>query len=218
MSASEVIAFAVLSYLFGSVSWSILLGRLIKGVDIRTTGSGNAGTTNTLRLLGVKAAVAVFILDFLKGMLPVLVAKLVSEDARLQVVAGLAAIAGHDWPVYHGFRGGRGVATSMGATVGMMPLLGPLMPFIGGVILIPTRYVSLMSILGSVVTMLLVLALAATNRVPDAYAVFAVAAASLIVWQHRSNITRLRAGTEPKLGQGGERRKSDRAHRLSGRP
>ena len=201
MSASEVIAFAVLSYLFGSVSWSILLGRLIKGVDIRTTGSGNAGATNTLRLLGVKAAVAVFILDFLKGMLPVLVAKLVSEDARLQVVAGLAAIAGHDWPVYHGFRGGRGVATSMGATVGMMPLLGPLMPFIGGVILIPTRYVSLMSILGSVVTMLLVLALAATNRVPDAYAVFALIAATVIVWQHRGNITRLRSGTEPKLGQ-----------------
>jgi glycerol-3-phosphate acyltransferase PlsY len=131
----------------------------------------------------------------------VLIAKLVSEDARLQVVAGLAAIAGHDWPIYHGLRGGRGVATSMGATVGMMPLLGPLMPFIGGVILIPTRYVSLMSILGSVVTMLIVIALAATNRVPDAYAVFAVIAATLIVWQHRGNITRLRSGTEPRLGE-----------------
>jgi glycerol-3-phosphate acyltransferase PlsY len=216
MSASEVIAFAVLSYLFGSISWSILLARVVKGVDIRTTGSGNAGTTNTLRLLGVKAAVAVFVLDLLKGMLPVLVAKLVSEDARLQVVAGLAAIAGHDWPIYHGLRGGRGVATSMGATIGMMPLLGPLMPFIGGVILIPTRYVSLMSILGSVVTMLIVLALAATNRVPDAYAVFAVIAAALIVWQHRGNITRLRSGTEPKLGE--RNGQSARAEGMGGRP
>jgi acyl phosphate:glycerol-3-phosphate acyltransferase len=201
MTTSQAIAFAVGSYLFGSISWSILLGRLIKGVDIRRTGSGNAGATNTLRLLGVKAAVAVFILDLLKGLLPVLLAKLVSDDARLQVVAGLAAIAGHDFPVYHGFRGGRGVATSFGATMGMMPLLGPLMPFIGGVILIPTRLVSLMSTLGTVMTMLIVLALCFTDRVPDSYGVFAVFAAALIVWQHRENITRLRSGTEPKLGE-----------------
>ena len=201
MTTAQAIAFAAGSYLFASISWGILLGRLFKGVDIRQTGSGSAGATNTARLLGIKAFIAVFILDFLKGLLPVLIAKLVSDDARLQVVAGLAAIAGHDWPVYHGFRGGRGVATSLGATVGMMPLLGPLIPFIAGVILIPWRYVSLMSILGTVVTMLLILALAATNRVPDAYAVYAVVAAALVVWQHRGNIMRMRSGTEPKLGE-----------------
>ena len=218
MTTSQVIAFAVGSYLFGSISFSLVLGRLLRGMDIREYGSGSTGSTNTLRTLGPRVAATVFVLDLLKGVLPVLLAKYVSDDARLQVVAALAAILGHDFPVYHGFRGGRGVATSMGATAAMMPLLGPFLPFIGGVILIPTRYVSLMSVLGTVVTGLIILALAATNRVPDAYAVYAVVAASLIVWQHRGNITRLRAGTEPKLGQGGERRKADRAHRLSGRP
>ncbi len=201
MTTSQAIAFAVGSYLFGSISFSLVLGRLLRGMDIREYGSGSTGSTNTLRTLGPRVAATVFVLDLLKGVLPVLLAKYVSDDARLQVVAALAAILGHDFPVYHGFRGGRGVATSMGATAAMMPLLGPFLPFIAGVILIPTRYVSLMSILGSVVTMLIVIALAITERVPDAYAVFTVIAAALIVWQHRGNITRLRSGTEPKLGQ-----------------
>ena len=215
MTTSQAIAFAVGSYLFGSVSFSLLFGRITRGVDIREFGSGSTGTTNTLRTLGPKMAILVLVLDLLKGVLPVLLAKLISPDARLQVVAALGAILGHDFPVYHGFRGGRGVATSLGATVAMMPLLGPFVPFIAGVILIPTRYVSLMSILGSVVTMLIVIGLAVTERVPDSYAVFAVVAATLIVWQHRGNITRLRSGTEPKLGQRGDRR---HPQRMSGRP
>jgi glycerol-3-phosphate acyltransferase PlsY len=211
MTTPQLIAFAVGSYLFGSLFASLILGRLLKGIDIRNYGSGNAGSTNTLRTLGVKAAVAVFILDMLKGVIPVLLAKAVSDDPRLEVVAALAAIVGHDFPIYFGFRGGRGVATSMGATIAMMPLLGPFLPILGGVILIPTRYVSLMSVLGSVVTAMIIIALAATNRVPDAYAVYAVIAAALIVWLHRGNIGRLRAGTEPKIGQEG-------GLRLSGRP
>lgn len=199
MTESQVIAFAVASYLFGSLNVSVLLGKLLRGIDVRDYGSGNAGTTNVLRTMGWKAGVAVLVLDLLKGVLPVLIAKFVSDDARLQVVAALATIAGHDFPVYYGFRGGKGVATSMGATIAMIPLLGPLMPFIGGIILIPTRYVSLMSLLGTVVTAIIIVALAMTNRVPDAYALYAVIAAGLIVWQHRGNITRLRAGTEPRL-------------------
>jgi acyl phosphate:glycerol-3-phosphate acyltransferase len=203
MTTPQVIAFAVGSYLFGSISWSILLGRQLKDVDIREHGSGSAGATNTLRTLGLKMAIVVFILDCMKGLLPVLLAKLVSDDARLQVVAAIAAILGHDWPVFYNFRGGRGVATSVGATAGMMPLLALVMPLVGGVILIPTRYVSLMSVLGTVVTAVIIIALAATNRVPDAYAVYAVVAAGLILWQHRPNISRLLAGTEPKLGERG---------------
>lgn len=211
MTTSQFIAFAVGSYLFGSISASLILGRVLKGIDIRNYGSGSTGSTNTLRTLGVKAAAAVFILDMLKGVIPVLLAKAVSDDPRLEVVAALAAILGHDFPIYYGFRGGRGVATSMGATIAMMPLLGPFLPILAGVILIPTRYVSLMSILGTVVTAMIIVALAATNRVPDAYVVYAVIAAALIVWQHRGNIARLRSGTEPKLGKGG-------GLRISGRP
>lgn len=211
MTTPQFIAFAVGSYLLGSISASLVLGKVLKGIDIRDFGSGNAGSTNTLRTLGAKAAIAVFILDMLKGVIPVLLAKVVSDDPWLEVVAALAAIIGHDFPIFFGFRGGRGVATSMGATIAMMPLLGPFLPFIAGVILIPTRYVSLMSILGTVVTAMIVIALAATNRVPDAYAIYAIVAALLIVWLHRGNIERLRSGTEPKLGKGG-------GLRISGRP
>jgi glycerol-3-phosphate acyltransferase PlsY len=143
----------------------------------------------------------------LKGVLPVLVAKLVTGDPRVEVAGALAAIIGHDWPAYAGFRGGRGVATSFGATVAMMPPLGLVLPLIGAAILYPFRYVSLMSILGAAITAVIVVLLTATGRVPVAYAVFGVAAATLIVALHRSNIARLLAGTEPKLGQGGERRR-----------
>jgi glycerol-3-phosphate acyltransferase PlsY len=212
----EFIAFAVGSYLLGSVPSALVLGRLLKGVDIREYGSGNLGATNTLRTLGVWPAVIVFVCDMLKGILPVVIAHWVSDDARLQVVAALGAILGHDFPVFAGFRGGRGVATSLGATTAMMPLLGLLMPFIGGIILIPWRYVSLMSLLGSVVTAVIVVALAATNRVPDAYGWYAVIAAGLIVFLHRGNIMRLRAGTEPKIGEGGGAKPKPRPQ--SGRP
>jgi glycerol-3-phosphate acyltransferase PlsY len=213
---AQFVAFAVGGYLLGSIPVGVLLGKLLRGIDVRDYGSGSMGTTNTLRTLGKGPAVAALILDALKGVLPVLLARYVSDDARLQVVGALAAVIGHDFPVYIGFRGGRGVATSLGATAAMMPLLGPLMPLVGGLILIPTRYVSLMSLLGTIVTAIIILALAGTNRVPDAYAVYAVIAASLIVFQHRSNISRLLAGTEPKIGQGGGRRPKPESMR--GRP
>jgi len=212
----EFIAFAIGGYLLGSVPTALVVGRLLKGVDIREYGSGNLGTTNTLRTLGAGPAVIVFVCDMLKGILPVLLARLVSDDARLPVVAALGAILGHDFPVYAGFRGGRGVATSFGATAAMMPMLAPLMPFIGGIILIPWRYVSLMSVLGSVVTAVIVVALAATDRVPDAYGWYAVIAAGLIVVLHRDNIIRLRAGTEPKIGE--RRRGKPKPRTESGRP
>jgi glycerol-3-phosphate acyltransferase PlsY len=202
------VAFAVGGYLLGSIPFGLVIGRLLKGVDIREYGSGKTGMTNTLRTLGKGPAAAVFVLDLLKGALPVLLAKLLTEDARVEVVGALAAIIGHDWPVYAGFRGGRGVASSFGALLAMMPLLGILVPFIGGVVLFPFRYVSLMSIVGTVITAGLVFALAATHRVPEAYAIFAAVAAPLIVVLHRENIQRLLAGTEPKIGQGGNRRVS----------
>jgi glycerol-3-phosphate acyltransferase PlsY len=210
------VAFAIGGYFLGSIPSGLIVGRVVKGVDIRDYGSGKTGMTNTLRTLGPRAAAVVFIMDLLKGALPVLIAKLIAPDAWFQVWAALGAIIGHDFPVFAGFRGGRGVATSFGATAAMMPLLAIFMPFIAGLILFPFRYVSLMSILGTVVTAVIIIALAATERVPGAYAVFAVVAATLIVVLHRENIARLRAGTEPKFGQGGDRRKSPQG--MGGRP
>jgi glycerol-3-phosphate acyltransferase PlsY len=212
-----MVAFAAGGYLLGSIPFGLVIGRLVKGVDIRDYGSGKTGMTNTLRTLGKGPAAAVFLLDLLKGALPVLLAKLLVDDARVEVIGALAAIAGHDWPVYAGFRGGRGVSSSFGALLAMMPLLGIFVPFIGGVVLFPFRYVSLMSIAGTVVTGLIVFALAATNRVPDAYAVFAAVAAPLIVVLHRENIQRLLAGTEPKIGQGGSKRVQRKPYAPGGR-
>lgn len=202
-----LVVFVLGGYLLGSIPTGLLLGRLLKGVDIREYGSGKTGMTNALRTLGPGPAVAVLVADALKGALPVLIAGMVTDDALVQVGGALAAIAGHDWPLYAGFRGGRGVATSFGAIVAMMPPLGLVLPIIGAVILLPFRYVSLMSTLGSVIATLLVIVLAATDRVPLAYAVFAVVVAGLIVVLHHDNIARLIAGTEPKLGRGGEKRR-----------
>lgn len=202
----QFVVFAIVWYLIGSIPFGLLAGRLLRGVDIREYGSGSTGTTNTLRTLGKGPAIAVLLLDILKGVAPVLIAKMISDDARLQVVGALAAIIGHDFPVYAGFRGGRGVASSFGATLAMMPLLGIFLPFLGGLILFPFRYVSLMSVLATSIAAVLIIALAWTERVPDPYAAYAVAAAALILYLHRGNITRLLAGTEPKLGQGGQKR------------
>lgn len=202
----NVIAFIVGGYLFGAIPTGLLVGRLLKGVDIREFGSGKIGMTNTLRTLGPRAAALVFAGDVLKGALPVLVAKAVTGDASVEVAVALAAIVGHDWPVYAGFRGGRGVSTSFGATAAMMPLLAPVMLLLAGLILLPFRYVSLASMAATVISALLVFALAATDRVPGPYVVYAIGAATLIVVLHRDNIRRLLAGVEPKLGQGGSKR------------
>lgn len=202
----EFLLVALGSYLLGSIQIGLILGKLLKGVDIRDYGSGKTGTTNTLRTLGKGPAIAVLILDALKGVLPVLVARWVSPEAWLHVVAAVSAILGHDFPVWAGFRGGRGVSTSLGATAALMPGLAPVIPVLGGAILLRSGYASLASVLGTVIVACLIFALAATERVPGAYALYALIAASLILVLHRGNIVRLLAGTEPKFGQGGGRR------------
>jgi|DewCreStandDraft_2_1066082.scaffolds.fasta_scaffold00027_208 glycerol-3-phosphate acyltransferase PlsY len=210
------LAFALGGYLLGSLPTGLLVGRVLKGVDIRDYGSGKTGVTNTLRTLGWGPAVVVLVCDILKGVAPVLLAKYLTDSAWVPVAAGLGAITGHDWPLYAGFRGGRGVATSFGATVALMPALAPVMLLIGALILLPWRYVSLMSVLGTAITAVVVVALALLGWVPGPYAAFALVAGPLIILLHRDNIRRLMAGTEPKLGQGGSRRGGNREYAHSG--
>ena len=197
---------ALASYLLGAFPTGLLVGRWLRGVDIREYGSGKTGTTNTLRTLGRGPAVLVLVIDLLKGAAPVLVARAVSDDSLLAVFWGLAAIAGHDWPVYVGFRGGRGVATSFGAATALQPLAGLVMLLIAVLLLLPTRIVSLMSLGGAVSGGLIFIGLALAGRAPAADGVFGLLAGGLVVLLHRENIGRLLAGTEPKIGQGGSRR------------
>lgn len=182
------------------------MGRLVRGIDIRDFGSSKIGFTNALRTLGWKAAIPVFVADLAKGALPVVLARLISDEPFVQAVAGLAAVVGHDWPVFAGFRGGRGVAAAYGALLGMAPLVAlAVMPIALGIALV-SRYMSLMSISGGVLTAAVLIALAVADVQPWAYAVYGGLTGGLIVVLHRENIGRLLSGTEPKIGRGGERR------------
>lgn len=197
---------ALIGYLFGAIPSGVWVGKIVRGVDIRDYGSGKTGLTNSVRTLGYGPSMIVFVLDAVKGAIPVLVARIFFDGAAIQAVAGVAAMVGHVWPVYIGFRGGRGVLVAFAATTAMMPLLGPLMIAIGLAIALPFGYISLASVVGSGVMAGIIVALALAGRVPPAYAAFGVIAATMIAVLHRDNIQRLRAGTEPKFGQGGNRR------------
>ena len=206
----EFVAVVIGGYLIGSIPSGLIIGRL-RRVDIRQYGSGNIGTTNVLRTLGAKFGAIVLVADVLKGVIAVLLARYIIGTPMGEMAAGFAAVAGHDWSVFLKFKGGRGVATSLG---GLLPMVMPapmsgvagLVVFI--IILALTRYVSLGSIVGSttaVVTMAVFLGL---DRVPWEYLVYIGGVVALIVFQHRDNIRRLVSGTESKLGQKGEKRQT----------
>jgi glycerol-3-phosphate acyltransferase PlsY len=185
-------------YLLGSLSFAVLLVRLKTGRDIRTVGSGNAGATNVLRAHGKGLALSVAALDIAKGAAAVLLARLVTADPRYAAAAGFAAILGHVFPLYYGFRGGKGVATAVGAFLVLAPLATLVCVALFVAIVAATRYVSL----GSVVAMVVLPPVAgAVFQASGAVVVTAAAAAVLVVLKHRENLKRLAAGTESKLGQ-----------------
>jgi glycerol-3-phosphate acyltransferase PlsY len=192
------------AYLCGSIPMGVLVARLTGGVDPRTVGSGRTGGTNALRALGRKRAAVVVIGDVLKGAVPVLVARAVSGSAVVEVLCGLAAVAGAIWSVFVGFRSGRGVGTGVGTMLVIQPLAVLLaLPVFVAVILI-TRYVSLGSLLGSlalVPAMLLIWAVA-SGTVPPSYLVYTAIGVGLIWIAHRDNIDRLLHGTERKFDLG----------------
>jgi acyl phosphate:glycerol-3-phosphate acyltransferase len=195
------VALIVGSYLCGSIPVGVLVARLTGGVDPRTVGSGRTGGTNALRALGRKRAVVVVAGDLLKGAVPVLVAREISGSPVVEVLCGLAAVAGAIWSVFVGFRSGRGVGTGVGTMLVIQPLAVLMaVPVFIAVILI-TRYVSLGSLLGSaalVPAMLLIWAVA-SGTVPPSYLWYTAIGVVLIWIAHRDNIDRLLHGTERKF-------------------
>lgn len=196
------------SYLVGSIPAGFVVGRLFFGVDVRRYGSGNIGATNVLRTFGIKAAAPVFILDVAKGAVPVAAAGWLFGEPWWQVAAALAAVAGHNWGIFLRFRGGRGVSTSIGGLLAMMPLPTLLAFAIGVAVIGVFRYVSLGSLTGTAVALAIVAVAVALGREPLAYLVYAVPAAMLIFLQHRDNIGRLLSGKERKLGEPADPRES----------
>ncbi len=201
------------SYLVGSIPFGYIAGRLLKGIDVRDFGSGATGATNVMRTLGRGPFIAVLLADALKGYIPVLVTWVAFESHDLQVASGLAAVLGHDFPLYIGFRGGRGVATSFGVYAALaMPVSVSLLA-VGLFIVLTFRYMSLMSIITVPLGALALLVLVPLG-IDDDYtytkAVFGAFATALVPMRHGGNIRRLISGTEPKLGEGGGRREQAR--------
>jgi glycerol-3-phosphate acyltransferase PlsY len=197
-------------YLLGSLPVGLWVGRVARGIDIRQYGSGKTGFTNVVRTVGARWGVIALVGDLAKGAVPVVIARLISDEPYVQAVAGLAAAIGHDWPVFAGFQGGRGVATSYGAALAMNPIAAAaLLPFGIGVVAL-TRIMSLLSVGMAPVLAVVFFVLAAAGLQPWAYAVYALIAAGMVLVLHRENIERLLAGTEPRLGQGGSRREEAR--------
>ncbi len=206
----------VAGYLLGSIPAGYLAGRWLQGVDIRSLGSGSTGATNVLRQFGKGPALVVFLVDVLKGTAAVLLAKAVLQPLGLPlddgaavasdswvVAAGLAALAGHIWPVWLGWRGGKAVATALGMLLGLTWPVGLACFGVFLAVLSVSRIVSLSSVVAAIALPLLMLGWFQDQglglRWP--YLALALLTSTLVIWRHRSNLNRLLAGTEPKLGQ-----------------
>jgi glycerol-3-phosphate acyltransferase PlsY len=197
----EVIAAAVVGYLLGSIPVGLIAGRLAGGVDVRDYGSGKTGFTNALRVLGLKRAAPVFALDFAKGLAAALLPFLWTDDPWARALGGLAAVVGHVWPLFAGFRGGRGILTGLGVLIGLSPVAALVVLPFAAAILRTTRYMSLTSIIGAVAAGVVFVAFAAAGLHPWAFAAVAVAGGALTIALHHDNIARLRAGTERRVGE-----------------
>jgi glycerol-3-phosphate acyltransferase PlsY len=196
---------ALAGYLLGAIPFGLIIGRVTRGIDIRDYGSHRTGATNALRTLGARAAAFVFLLDVAKGVVAVLLVRtLFGADPLVEwaaAVAGFAAVAGHNWSVFIGFTGGRGVATSTGALGALAPwALLVLAPVVVAVIW-RSRFVSLGSITGSLLSPFAVAAFALAGLAPMPAIAYAAATGLLVTAAHRDNIARLRAGTERRIGQ-----------------
>ncbi|CAM3124810.1 glycerol-3-phosphate 1-O-acyltransferase PlsY [Paenibacillus lupini] len=186
----------ILSYLLGSVSFSIVIARLVKGIDIREHGSGNAGATNTIRVLGKGPGLLCFVLDFGKGIAAVWIGHWLGQDDWTSAICGLAAIMGHNWPIYFNFKGGKGIATTIGAICALAFVPALVAGVVTIIVIAITRYVSLGSLIFAALTPVLIAIF---------YYSAPVLTVSLILclfafWRHRSNIVKLLQGTENKLG------------------
>ncbi|MDR0688585.1 MAG: glycerol-3-phosphate 1-O-acyltransferase PlsY [Prevotellaceae bacterium] len=199
----EFIALGAAAYLLGSIPSAVWIGKLLYGVDVREHGSGNAGTTNVLRVLGAKAAIPVFAVDTLKGLLAVLAAYLVPGVDRsaeffgvVKIACGLLAVVGHMYPVFAGFRGGKGVATTLGVAIAIQPVGALVALGVFAAVFAATRYVSLGSLCAGLSFPPVVIFLLREPKL--SIRIFVIFACLLLFYTHRKNIRRLLSGTEPK--------------------
>jgi glycerol-3-phosphate acyltransferase PlsY len=187
----------ILGYLMGSIPSGWIAGRWLKGIDLRELGSGSTGATNVLRQVGKGPALVVFLIDVGKGAAAVLIARALGQGDWIRVLAGLTALAGHIWPVWLGFKGGKAVATGLGMFLGLAWPVGLASFGVFWLTLWIFRIVSLSSVLAAVSLPLLMIRFSGI----DSYILIALVAMGLVLWRHRSNLSRILEGSEPKVGQ-----------------
>ena len=200
MSTREIAAFAaamLLAYLMGAIPFGVVVGKLFYHVDVREHGSGNVGTTNVFRVLGKKAGAVVLVCDMLKGYIPAFIAAyfLRETDPWLVIFIAAAPVVGHMYSVFLKGRGGKGVATGAGVVIALIPLAGGIIALVWVLLILTTRYVSLASLVATLLVPVFVVALGD----PLPYLIAAVLVTIGIFWAHRGNISRLIHGTEHRV-------------------
>lgn len=195
----------IIAYLLGSISFSVIISKKMAGFDVREKGSGNAGSTNVLRTVGKKAAILTLICDCLKGVIAVLIGLLAGkivknlDDALLVQLAGIAVVLGHTFPIFFKFKGGKGVATSLGVLLVINWQIGLICLVFALVLMALTRMVSLGSISAAVLFPVLTIFIRNHYLVPGNYIVFGVILAAFVIFNHRENVKRLISGKENKI-------------------
>lgn len=196
---------ALVAYLIGSISFSVIFTKRMAGFDVREKGSKNAGSTNVLRTAGKKIAALTLICDILKGVVAVWLAKIIGDIDNFEYVeylvqiAGLAVVLGHTFPIFFGFKGGKGVATSLGIILLINWQIGLICLVFALVLIILTRMVSLGSVSAAILFPVLTLFITENYIVDGDYRLFGIALGVLVCWNHRSNIKRLLKGEESKI-------------------
>ena len=201
------IIIAIIAYLIGSINFSVIISKKMAGFDVREKGSGNAGTTNMLRSVGKKGAAITLICDILKGVVAILIAMFigwafkVENQSLLVQIAGIAVVIGHTFPIFFGFKGGKGVATSLGILIMTNWQIGLICLVFGIVLIALTRMVSLGSCTAAVLFPVLTLFISENYIVSQGsgYFVYSVILAIIVLFNHRSNIKRILSGKENKI-------------------
>ena len=201
----KYILVVIIAYLLGSISFSVIISKKLAGFDVREKGSGNAGSTNVLRTVGKKGAILTLICDCLKGVIAVLIAYIVSkttqntDGALLVQLAGLAVVLGHTFPIFFNFKGGKGVATSLGVLLIINWQIGLICLVFALLLMALTRFVSLGSVSAAILFPVLTIFIHSHYIVDGSYLIFVVLLGVFVVFNHRANVKRLLEGKENKL-------------------
>jgi glycerol-3-phosphate acyltransferase PlsY len=214
MIIAKFAAVAVIAYLLGSIPFGLIIGKLKSGVDVREHGSGKTGATNVMRTVGTKLGVVTLILDVVKATVAVMLAAVIIDKGSgvltvggvsaywqylAQVLAGLAAVAGHTWPIFAKFRGGRGVTAYFGTLFAIFPPAGIFGAEVLAIAALRSRHMSLGSLLGAFAACCLMIPMTILYNFPIIYLVYGLVVTAVLVYQHLDNIKRLRQGTERRL-------------------